>query len=99
MTIGGWRHCSAASRVIDGHGEEIHGEAHAYCRGNRIWLFVAAQCRASRHGRRGRATIRARGSEERLYLTGAGTRGADQTVGKRRSEEHTSELQSPCNLV
>src|SRR3989454_5019531 len=26
-------------------------------------------------------------------------RGADRQVGMQRSEEHTSELQSPCNLV
>src|SRR2546426_6992993 len=28
-----------------------------------------------------------------------GRRGRRQPLGRRRSEEHTSELQSPCNLV
>src|SRR2546430_11194397 len=74
MTIAGCRHCIAASRVINGHGEAIHGEARAHCRGNRSWLVVAAECRASSHGRCGRATSRARGSEDRLHLTGAGDR-------------------------
>ena len=86
MTIAGCRHCIAASRVINGHGEAIHGEARAHCRGNRSWLVVAAECRASSHGRCGRATSRARGSEDRLHLTGAGPRDPDQTAGKRRCD-------------
>src|SRR2546426_9210729 len=46
--------------------------------------------------------VRLPGSEGRRQRRGRGLRGGQGSGGprpRRRSEEHTSELQSPCNLV
>src|SRR5205807_10500721 len=58
-------------------------------------------CRRGRHVAAPRGHGRARGHHRRRLrrqdLTGAHRR--DAHARERRSEEHTSELQSPCNLV
>src|SRR5256885_2749782 len=60
----------------------------------------AAQSRP-RHGSRPRrpCTSRLRPDASRSDSTAAGQRARSATDWSIRSEEHTSELQSPCNLV
>src|SRR5256885_862147 len=50
-------------------------------------------------GRRGRRRGRARQARGARQAAAARTRGHAAGPGHARSEEHTSELQSPCNLV
>src|SRR5256885_8403551 len=63
-------------------------------------LFRSHQTRL-RHGRKLRARQTSLGRERRRgqHLQGDGEAGLDRHGRGGRSEEHTSELQSPCNLV
>src|SRR5256885_9142970 len=60
-------------------------------------------CRARRRGRRGPRRLRDSSSSARARRSARGARPPGRSRSRRypipRSEEHTSELQSPCNLV
>src|SRR2546426_5397769 len=62
-------------------------------RGDQVGERVAGE-RADEIGRRDRAVC-----QHAVRAAAASSDGAEQEYSDRRSEEHTSELQSPCNLV
>src|SRR2546426_5146718 len=67
----------------------------------RVWArYRGGGAKALQHGNCGRVSNRAHPEEFRqAVLVQVGRRYADFGPTLARSEEHTSELQSPCNLV
>src|ERR1039457_7049869 len=69
---------------------------------DKSWLatFTAGNARAGRHAQRPRGSGPATwGAVNRQTITSFSWVRSDASSSLTRSEEHTSELQSPCNLV